>query len=269
MKKWWMSVFLLTTGLIVSVLLLIGFLQAASAVLKPNGLDNANYEKEEEAHEKTEDDGKLSIVALGDSLTRGIGDDSGEGYVKRLTHTLKDEYGQDISLANLSVSGAKTADLASLLKTSGAKHAVSKADVIVMTIGGNDLFPGVEGLTAENLAAYEPDTETFEANSRQILEELRKENADAPIYWISLYNPFEDLTILGDTSQFVIDWNYQLQRLASEYKNFVIIPVFDLFQGQVKEFLYTDHFHPNAKGYEAIAERLTQAIVSQQQLREE
>lgn len=268
MKKWWMPAFLLITGLMVSVLLLIGFLQATAAVLEPNKLNSANYQKEPETEQAAED-GKLSIVALGDSLTRGIGDDSGQGYVKRLTRTLTDKYNQDISLANLSVSGAKTGDLASLLQTPGANHAISKADIILMTIGGNDLFPGVEGLTAENLADYAPDTDAFETNSRKILDRLREQNTDAPIYWISLYNPFEDLTVLGDTSQFVINWNYQLQMLASQYENLVIIPVFDLFQGQVKEFLYTDHFHPNAKGYEAIAERLTQAIVSQQQLREE
>jgi len=268
MKNWRIPAFLLTTGILFSVLLLIGFLQATSAVLKPNELNSAIYEKEENAT-KPEEDRKLSIIALGDSLTRGIGDDSGQGYVKRLTRTLTEEYGQDISLANLSISGAKTADLADLLQTSGARHAVSKADIFLMTIGGNDLFPGVDGLTSENLAEYAPDTAAFEANSRLILDRLREQNADAPIYWISLYNPFEDLTILGDTSQFVIDWNYQQQRLASEYENLVIVPVFDLFQGQAKEFLYTDHFHPNAKGYEAIAERLTQAIVSQQQLREE
>ncbi|WP_455662415.1 GDSL-type esterase/lipase family protein [Pradoshia sp.] len=268
MKKWWMSAFLLTIGLAVSVLLLIGFLQAASAVLKTNELSGAKYEKEHEALE-TKDEKKLSIVALGDSLTRGIGDDSGQGYVKRLTRALTEEYNQDISLANLSISGAKTDDLAALLETSGAQHAISKADIILMTIGGNDLFPGADALTAENLAEYAPDTAAFETNSRIILDSLREQNPDAPIYWISLYNPFEDLTILGDTSQFVIDWNYQLQMLASQYESLVIIPVFDLFQGQVKEFLYTDHFHPNAKGYEAIAERLTQAIVSQQQLREE
>ena len=268
MKKWWVSALLLSTGLLFTILLLVGFLQAAAAVLKPNELNSAVYEKEEPAV-VDDDSNKLSIVALGDSLTRGLGDDSGQGYVKRLTSTLSKKYDQDISLVNLSVSGAKTKDLSKLLQTSGAKHTVTKADIIVMTIGGNDLFPGVEGLTAENLASYEPDIEAFEENSREILNSLREQNKEAPIYWISLYNPFEDLTILGDTSQFVIEWNYQQQMLASQYERLVIIPVFDLFQGQTKKFLYTDHFHPNAKGYDAIAERLTQAIVSQQQLREE
>ena len=134
-----------------------------------------------------------------------------------------------------------------------------------MTIGGNDLFPGVETLTT-NLAEYIPDTTSFITNSKKIIEIIRSNNPDAPIYWMSLYNPFEDFKELGDTSKFVIDWNYEMQTLATQYPNLFIIPVFDLFQGQTKNFLYSDHFHPNKKGYEAISERFIQSIVSQEQL---
>ncbi len=267
MRKRWVTGTVLIISLLTTVLLIAGFIQGTQAVIHPKEITQHKTEKEKEPLTK-KDNEKLTIVALGDSLTRGVGDDSGDGYVKRLTTKLTEDYNQKISLSNLSVSGAKTNDLLTLLNTSGTEHTLKNADLVVMTIGGNDLFPGVETLTT-NLAEYTPDTNTFVTNSKKIIETIRSHNTDAPIYWISLYNPFEEFKELGDTSKFVIDWNHQLQILATQYPEIHIIPVFDLFQGQGKNFLYTDHFHPNKKGYEAISERLIQSIASQQQLGED
>ncbi len=264
MRKRWVTGTILIISLLTTFLLLVGFIQGTRAVINPKEISQFQTEKQKDTLTKKNRE-KLSIVALGDSLTRGVGDDSGDGYVKRLTAQLTDDYNQKVSLSNLSVSGAKTTDLLTLLNTSGTKHTLENADLVVMTIGGNDLFPGVETLTT-NLAEYTPDTNAFITNSKEIIELIRSYNKDAPIYWISLYNPFEEFKELGDTSKFVIDWNHQLQTLATQYPEIHIIPVFDLFQGQGKNFLYTDHFHPNKKGYEAISERLVQSIASQQEL---
>ena len=264
MRQRWVTGLMITFGLLATIILLVGFIQGTRAAIDPQEINHYRTEKEQEPISKKENE-TLSIVALGDSLTRGVGDDNGDGYVKRLTTKLSKRYDTKTSLSNLSVSGARTADLLTLLDTSGTKRTLQNADLIVMTIGGNDLFPGVETLTT-NLSAYKPDTNTFIANSQKIIETIRTNNADAPIYWMSLYNPFEEFKELGDTSKFVIDWNHQMQTLATQYPNLYIIPVFDLFQGQTKNFLYSDHFHPNKKGYEAISERLIQSIVSQEQL---
>ena len=264
MRKRWVTGTIITFGLLATIILLVGFIQGTRAVMDPKEINHYRTEKEKEPLSKKEND-KLAIVALGDSLTHGVGDDNGEGYVKRLTTKLSERYDTKTSLSNLSVSGARTADLLTLLDTSGTKHTLQNADLIVMTIGGNDLFPGVETLTT-NLSEYEPDTNAFIANSKKIIETIRIHNPDAPIYWMSLYNPFEEFKELGDTSKFVIDWNHQMQTLATQYPEIYIIPVFDLFQGQTKNFLYSDHFHPNNKGYEAISERLIQSIVSQEKL---
>ena len=264
MRKKWVTATIIGFGLLATIILLVGFIQGTRAVINPEEINQYSTVKEKEPISK-KDDEKLAIVALGDSLTRGVGDDNGDGYVKRLTTKLSERYDKKIALSNLSVSGAKTADLLNLLDTSGTKHTIKNADLIVMTIGGNDLFPGVETLTT-NLSEYEPDTNAFITNSKNIIEIIRSNNPEAPIYWMSLYNPFEDFKELGDTSKFVIDWNHQMQTLATQFPNLYIIPVFDLFQGQSKTFLYSDHFHPNKKGYEAISERLIQSIVSQEQL---
>ncbi len=48
--------------------------------------------------------------------------------------------------------------------------------------------------------------------------------------------------------------------LSANYKQTVFVPTFDLFQLKVDDYLYTDKFHPNAKGYKLIAERVASLI---------
>ncbi len=82
------------------------------------------------------------IVAIGDSLTQGIGDASGEGYVKRTASLLQKKTGKPVEiLNNLGVSGLRADELADRLSEDDAyTMALSRANLILFTIGGNDLF---------------------------------------------------------------------------------------------------------------------------------
>ncbi|UHJ50664.1 SGNH/GDSL hydrolase family protein [Bacillus paranthracis] len=210
--------------------------------------------------------GTLQIVSLGDSLTRGVGDKEGIGYVGRMKEDLQKDYKQKIALTNLAVSGAKMPDLLKQIESNGAQYSIKQADVIVLTIGGNDLFPGWESLGKIDLETYRPDTETFQNEAKKIIEEIRKLNTDSPIFWLGLYNPFEDVEDLKGSSNIVVDWNASLEKLALNDKNVYITPTFDLFQNRGKDLLYSDHFHPNEVGYTYMAERLVQNIVSKLKL---
>ncbi|MGM2837034.1 lipase, partial [Bacillus cereus group sp. Bce025] len=86
------------------------------------------------------------------------------------------------------------------------QYSIKQADVIVLTIGGNDLFPGWESLGKIDLETYRPDTETFQNEAKKIIEEIRKLNTDSPIFWLGLYNPFEDVEDLKGSSNIVVDW---------------------------------------------------------------
>ncbi len=210
--------------------------------------------------------GTLQIVSLGDSLTRGVGDKEGIGYVGRMKEDLQKDYKQKIALTNLAVSGAKMPDLLKQIESNGAQYSIKQADVIVLTIGGNDLFPGWESLGKIDLETYRPDTETFQNEAKEIIEEIRKLNTDSPIFWLGLYNPFEDVEDLKGSSNIVVDWNASLEKLALNDKNVYITPTFDLFQNRGKDLLYSDHFHPNEVGYTYMAERLVQNVVSKLKL---
>ncbi len=241
-----------------------GFVSGVNDVLNPKA-SNLIKKTDVVAKEKRKT-GTLQIVSLGDSLTRGVGDKEGIGYVGRMKEDLQKDYKQKIALTNLAVSGAKMPDLLKQIESNGAKYSIKQADVIVLTIGGNDLFPGWESLGKIDLETYRPDTETFQNEAKKIIEEIRKLNTDSPIFWLGLYNPFEDVEDLKGSSNIVVDWNASLEKLALNDKNVYITPTFDLFQNRGKDLLYSDHFHPNEVGYTYMAERLVQNVVSKLKL---
>ncbi|EOP80049.1 lipase/acylhydrolase [Bacillus cereus HuB4-4] len=241
-----------------------GFVSGVNDVLNPKA-SNLIKKTDVVAKEKKKT-GTLQIVSLGDSLTRGVGDKEGIGYVGRMKEHLQKDYKQKIALTNLAVSGAKMPDLLKQIESNGAQYSIKQADVIVLTIGGNDLFPGWESLGKIDLDTYRPDTETFQNEAKKIIEEIRKLNTDSPIFWLGLYNPFEDVEDLKGSSNIVVDWNASLEKLALNDKNVYITPTFDLFQNRGKDLLYSDHFHPNEVGYTYMAERLVQNVVSKLKL---
>ncbi|EJP89400.1 lysophospholipase L1-like esterase [Bacillus sp. AG1163] len=241
-----------------------GFVSGVNDVLNPKA-SNLIKKTDVVAKEKKKT-GTLQIVSLGDSLTRGVGDKEGIGYVGRMKEDLQKDYKQKIALTNLAVSGAKMPDLLKQIESSGAQYSIKQADVIVLTIGGNDLFPGWESLGKIDLETYRPDTETFQNEAKKIIEEIRKLNTDSPIFWLGLYNPFEDVEDLKGASNIVVDWNASLEKLAVNNKNVYITPTFDLFQNRGKDLLYSDHFHPNEVGYTYMADRLVQNVASKLKL---
>ncbi|MED3023894.1 MULTISPECIES: SGNH/GDSL hydrolase family protein [Bacillus cereus group] len=241
-----------------------GFVSGVNDVLNPKA-SNLIKKTDVVAKEKKKT-GTLQIVSLGDSLTRGVGDKEGIGYIGRMKEDLQKDYKQKVALTNLAVSGAKMPDLLKQIESSGAQYSIKQADVIVLTIGGNDLFPGWESLGKIDLETYRPDTATFQNEAKKIIEEIRKLNTDSPIFWLGLYNPFEDVEDLKGSSNIVVDWNASLEKLAINNKNVYITPTFDLFQNRGKDLLYSDHFHPNEIGYTYMADRLVQNVVSKLKL---
>ncbi|GGD90824.1 GDSL-type esterase/lipase family protein [Paenibacillus nasutitermitis] len=215
---------------------------------------------EEQTPEPAADDGSFRLLALGDSLTRGAGDPEGKGYVGYLQENMKEKSGRDIALTNYGVNGQIASQLAEQLGQSKTKNEVKTADVIVLSIGGNDLFQG--GQTLGNLEQANISTieEAYLLQLDSILKQLRENNADARIFLIGLYNPFGSLDNAAATTRIVREWNYKAAEVAAAYPQTVLVPTADLFQLQVQDYLARDLFHPNAAGYRLIGERVASLI---------
>ncbi|SEN34847.1 SGNH/GDSL hydrolase family protein [Lihuaxuella thermophila] len=237
-------------------LLLSGFMLAVQEVIRPNKSPATAKAKPKLASIQA---GGM-LVGLGDSLTRGVGDSSGQGYFGIVKKNLQKEAGSSFSAINLAISGQTSSQLVNQVKQSRVKEIVKSADWITITIGGNDLFRSSGRFEKIDEQAAEKGRLAYEQNLTVILKELRNQNREAVIFLFGLYNPFGDLPDEEKSSRLVGEWNETMQEVSGRFQRVVVIPTFDLFQLKPKEYLYSDHFHPNQQGYERMAERLLQVI---------
>ncbi|MFB3168081.1 SGNH/GDSL hydrolase family protein [Neobacillus sp. 179-C4.2 HS] len=222
---------------------------------KPDNIpETTNLEK------KVEKKDGLHIVAIGDSLTRGTGDETGKGYVGVLIDEIKEKSKQDVRLTNLGVSGQRSDQLKEQIQQTEVKRQLQSADMILVTMGGNDLFRGGQGLLEFETAKIADIEKKFLENMNFIFQQIRASNNEANVFFIGLYNPFIELEQGKEMSAVVRHWNYQSAELSAAFPKIVFVPTFDLFELKVNDYLYTDKFHPNTKGYRLIAERVASLL---------
>jgi lysophospholipase L1-like esterase len=209
---------------------------------------------------KVENKKSLTIVALGDSLTRGTGDETGKGYVGVLVDEVKKKTKQSVQLTNLGINGQRSDQLRKQVQQEEVGRQIKQADIVLVTIGGNDLFRGGQGLEdfgTEDIAAIE---KKYLDNLKFIFEQIRKNNPKSNVFFIGLYNPFIELEQGKEMSKVVRHWNYDSAEVSAAYPKIVFVPTFDLFELKVNDYLYSDKFHPNSKGYRLIAERVASLL---------
>ena len=214
------------------------------------------------------DKNELFVTALGDSLTKGTGDATGKGYVTRVIEGLAETADKPVRLVNnLAVNGMRADELTNHLDEKGFVNAIAKADIVLLTIGGNDLFQiarnggsMAEGgdLSPEALRERLPE---IKPRLKAAFDKIRRANPHARIVYTALYNAFYDIpAIKGTVGEVVAEWNDYAYRLALADGNATVVPTYDLFEVRLAEYLSSDHFHPNAAGYERMADRIVEAI---------
>lgn len=231
---------------------------------------------------------ELNLVAIGDSLTEGIGDSTGRGgYVPLVAELLesKDEI-ETVSTSNYGISGNRSDQiLKRIKKDEKLQNDVKKADVIVLTVGGNDLMRVVRStlLKVKEDSFIKPQKE-YKERIEETFKELRSLNSDAPIYVFGIYNPFylyfSEITEMQDI---VDSWNETTQSVVEEEQKAHFIPINDILykggnQPELSEdqkdtidssvndkkeskvfndlLFEEDNFHPNDSGYELMAQSL-------------
>ena len=205
--------------------------------------------------------GHRFLLVLGDSISRGTGDEGGKGYATDVAEALRKRSATDS--ANLAVNGAESGDVLEVLKSPNTARLLSAADWIVFSAGGNDLshsIPRVAASAGAPLDAIGAARSAYVANLREILTRIREANPSAPVYIIGLYDPFGNVGPQGRLGSSVVrTWNALLEETALSFPNVTVVPTFDLFYGR-PDRLAADRFHPNAAGHQAIAERVVQLI---------
>ncbi|MCR2823607.1 SGNH/GDSL hydrolase family protein [Lederbergia panacisoli] len=204
----------------------------------------------------------LRIVSIGDSLTEGIGDQTeSSGYVGILNHTFEDNQ-LNISIENYGKKGNRTDQLLKRLDQDDVASSIKKADVMLITIGGNDVMKVVKdnflNLTTE---PFNREREEFKERLRAIFHKTKELNPDAHIYLIGFYNPFEQyFSNIGELGMIMTNWNEAGKAVTEEFEHVSYIPTADLFVPSDTELLADDHFHPNTTGYKRMAQRILEEI---------
>lgn len=257
--KRWNDAVIQITAICSFLLFATGFVLGIKEILSPPTTTTTLSTKEEQSFPVNEHTNLL--VGLGDSLTRGIGDEKGLGYIGLVHNQLQKQNPKTkIQFTNLAISGQTSADLVNQLKQKQVQQLIQQAKWIPITIGGNDLKESVQNFKKIDLQQAETSRKRFAQNLESILSTIRKHNQQAPIFLFSLYNPYSDLADKELTSNVVLEWNETIQRVGQKHSNILVIPTFDLFQLQPSRYLASDHFHPNHRGYQRMATRLIQLI---------
>lgn len=201
--------------------------------------------------------GTIAPIILGDSLARGAGDESGLGISGRLDDELKGRKLAARKTYNLGVNGARTADLLRQLETPNVRTMLAESNVIVVSIGGNDLWGGNDW---RSVATADADARMDDVLARieSAIASIRSANPRARIFFLGLYNPFVSTPEGKALSALVNRWNARLVERFSNDPDLAIVATSDLFSH--RDRLAIDRFHPGGEGYGLIARRIADAL---------
>jgi len=184
----------------------------------------------------------INLVALGDSLTEGIGDDKGEqGYSGRIAKKIDTQYNVAVTMSNFGKSGDRSDQIQKRLNSQPKfQQAVKRANVIVLTSGGNDLqqslLKNVFAKSPTDLtAAVVSDQTAYQTNLTRLFHDIRTYNNQAPIFIFGNYNPlFVHFPQRKDLNQDVTLFNTINRHVAKQDKNSYYVGAFDLTFGQYR-----------------------------------
>ncbi|TYR81167.1 SGNH/GDSL hydrolase family protein [Priestia megaterium] len=206
----------------------------------------------------------LDVVAIGDSLTEGVGDETKEGgYVPFIEKYISEQNEvDDVQITNLGKRGNRTDQLLARLNQDSIAEKVSRADMIYLTIGGNDVMKVVRDYFYNiSIKTFKTEQVKYEKRLNQVFQRIRQLNPDAHIYLVGFYNPFfKTLSDVKEINVVIDEWNEASKKIALKYDNVTYVKVDDIFYKSEDNLFGKDEFHPNQKGYKLMAERIRQSM---------
>ncbi|MGP9544147.1 arylesterase [Psychrobacter sp. AOP7-B1-25] len=168
----------------------------------------------------------LTILALGDSLTEGLGVDSDANYPAQLEASLKELGYTNAKVINSGLSGETSTGLVNRLDW----VAQTEPDITILTIGANDAMRGL-------------DVATIEENIRTAVKRLQDNGSEVILGGMSIYDN------LGN--DYVSAFSDIYPRVAEDM-NVPLIPFFLEGVGGDPDLNQADAIHPTKDGYTII-----------------
>ncbi|MCD1023564.1 SGNH/GDSL hydrolase family protein [Enterococcus sp. SMC-9] len=243
---------------------------------------------------------KLHFVAIGDSLTEGIGDETKRGgFVPIVTSDITERYRlTSVEVENYGVAGERSDQILTRMKKEESILAnVATADILTLTVGGNDLMKVIQdNFFGLSIKTFKRPQEKYQKRVAEIIALMQKQNKNAPIYVFGIYNPFYlNFPEITDMQKIVDNWNLATEETTKTFKNVYFIPINDLLyrgldsevgidstldsstEDEIKSSdssdlnivdnnaLYDqDKFHPNNLGYQLMANALRDELIKTQ-----
>ena len=230
----------------------------------------------------------VTYVAIGDSLTQGVGDSSNQGgFVPVLSQALESDFDWQVTSRNYGIAGNTSNQiLKRMQEKKDIQRDLKKAKVMTLTVGGNDVIHVIkDNITNLNVDTFTKPAQAYQKRLRQIIELARKDNKTLPIYIVGIYNPFYlNFPEMTEMQIIVDNWNQSTEEVCKEYDNVYFVPVNDLLykgidgkggvtssddtsqsskssQDSLNDALFEDdHFHPNNTGYQIMSDAILKRI---------
>ncbi len=179
-----------------------------------------------------ENNATFTILALGDSLTEGLGVAESENYPSKLQRLLP----AHIKVINAGLSGETSTGLLNRLDW----VLKQKPDLTILTIGANDAMRALPlELTASNID--------------EIISRIKQSGSAVILSGMEIYNN------LG--ANYVKEFKNIYPKLADKH-NLDLIPFFLQHIAGKAKYNQNDGLHPNAQGYQIIVEKNILPVVS-------
>ena len=203
-------------------------------------------------------DGITRVVVLGDSVARGAGDEKGLGLPGWLNHDLRVKAAGAASILNLGINGGRTLNVARLLREPRARNSIARADLVVMSIGGNDMYGDSPARLLTTLWPWYQRERTL-SRVESLVAHVRQINPGARICILGLYNPYQSSRAGRWIDVQVNLWDGALIQRLSEMRGVTVIRIADVLS-RADRLSPIDNFHPGTLGYAAIARRIADSF---------
>ncbi|MFC4076939.1 SGNH/GDSL hydrolase family protein [Salinithrix halophila] len=190
----------------------------------------------------------VTYLALGDSLTEGIGADGPDRHlVAQVFDYLRKT--EQCRVQNWGISGLTSRELFELLQTPALMKLLPRVSHITITTGGCDFIEWFE--EGANLMGLVKTMRRVRNQAEKILSLVRKSNPDGDVQMLGFYLPIPAYELgLAMASRAVQTMNLSYSELCRKYEVQLVNP-FEHFLHR-KDY-FADDVHPNQQGYDELA----------------
>lgn len=162
----------------------------------------------------------INYISFGDSIASGYGLDGYDANADFITgsyETLFKSYLQtgigEVNGESYAVDGSTSSDLLNLLQNNtSVRESVKKADIITISIGGNDLAkPAKSQIVTSFITGYDAlkqelatAVNNYATNVAGIISEINSLNANVKVLFTSLFNPYKSLSTATNTVSLLV-----------------------------------------------------------------